>query len=86
MSEVIEVDFRVNWKNPVHVRVADSFRERIYGPDDALECLNHQWPSGKGPYYYEAKRSCIAALCKRASAEVARDMFVDAARETGILV
>jgi hypothetical protein len=86
MSQIIEVDFRVNWRNPVHVRAADGFRERIYGPDDALECLNHRWPAEKGPFYYEAKHRCIAALCKRASAELARDRFVDAARETGILM
>ncbi|MEZ2131355.1 MULTISPECIES: DUF982 domain-containing protein [unclassified Sinorhizobium] len=86
MSEVIEVDFSVQWSTPVYVRTTEGFRETISGPEDALDCMTKRWPAiTKGPCYYAAKRECMAAIRKRASVSAARESFVSAGIEAGLL-
>ena len=85
MAEIIEVEFRVTWRIPVNIRVRDGFRERIYGPDDAMDCLSHSWPPMRGEKYLEARRECIATLCKRSSLELSRQKFIEAGEEAGVL-
>ncbi len=85
MADIIKVDFRRTWRQPVFVRIGNGFRDRITGPDDALDALNRRWPATQGAEYSEAKKGCIDALRQRGSAEVARDRFVEAAVKAGVL-
>ncbi|MFS2175325.1 hypothetical protein ACCC98_05135 [Rhizobium pisi] len=54
-DKVIEVDFRLKWRAPVFVRIGNGFRERVDGPDAALEALGHRWPECRSEVYCEAK-------------------------------
>lgn len=85
MSQVISVDFSLQWGEPVFVRVLDGFRERINGPDDAIECLNRRWAIKRSERYVEAKRRCIGALCGQSSLTLARACFINAAADAGML-
>jgi hypothetical protein len=84
-ARIIEVDFRLVWRHPVFVGTSDGQRQRVEGPDAALDALNHRWPSTRGDGYFEAKRRCVDALRRRGSAELARQRFIDAAVAAGVL-
>jgi hypothetical protein len=79
MNKVLDVDFHVIWKVPVFVRIGSGMRERIDGPEAALAALLHRWPSVNEREFAIAKRSCVDAITRYGSAEVARSAFVDAA-------
>jgi hypothetical protein len=79
MAEVIKVNFKLAWKMPVYVRLGDGFRERVSGPDTALEFLNHRWPECESSWYCAAKRCCLLALRDDARVDFARQAFIDAA-------
>jgi hypothetical protein len=79
MADVIKVNFKVAWKVPVCVRGGDGFREKVNGPEVALQCLNSRWPERQSSWYRTATRYCLLAWCDEASADVARQAFVDAA-------
>jgi hypothetical protein len=84
MDKVIDVDFEVTWQAPVFVRIGNGFRERVDGPDAALEALAHRWPECQSEVYGEAKLRCLEALIQHGSAETARSRFVEAAIAAGI--
>lgn len=52
----------------------------------ALDLLNDHWRGGENDRYRSAKRACQQALNGSVPADVARDAFIDAAREARILV
>ncbi|MBB3458635.1 hypothetical protein FHT86_006961 [Rhizobium sp. BK313] len=79
MAEVIKINFKLAWKVPVYVRLGDGFREKVAGPDAALENLNHRWPECESSWYWAAKRCCLLALRDETSVDLARQAFVDAA-------
>ncbi|MCH4547225.1 DUF982 domain-containing protein [Rhizobium sp. WYCCWR 11279] len=84
MDKVIEVDFKVTWLAPVFVRIGNGYRERVDGPEAALEALAHRWPESQSEIYGEAKLRCLKALVQHGSAETARSRFIDAAIAAGV--
>ncbi|RXT22507.1 hypothetical protein B5P46_21760 [Rhizobium leguminosarum] len=84
MDKVIEVDFKVTWRAPVFVRIGNGFRERVDGPDAALDALAHRWPECQSEVYREAKLRCLEALVQHGSAETARSRFISAAIAAGV--
>ncbi|MCZ8548260.1 DUF982 domain-containing protein [Mesorhizobium qingshengii] len=52
----------------------------------AFDLLNDHWRDGGNDKHRSAKRACQQALNGSVSADVARDAFIDAAREARILV
>ncbi|WP_245309916.1 MULTISPECIES: DUF982 domain-containing protein [unclassified Rhizobium] len=85
MADIIEVDFHLVWRYPVFIRTGQSQRQRIEGPDAALDALNNSWATVRGGGYVEAKRRCVDALRRRGSAELARQRFIQAAIAAGVL-
>jgi hypothetical protein len=53
---------------------------------EAAEFLLLRWPNEGGQAHLHARIACIAVLDGRASPEQAREAFVAAAQEAGILV
>ncbi|HWU63663.1 MAG TPA: DUF982 domain-containing protein [Ensifer sp.] len=53
---------------------------------DALDCLQHEWPSPRGKRHEKAVEVLGAALARLAPVEEARKAFVSACVESGILV
>ncbi|MDF0663677.1 MULTISPECIES: DUF982 domain-containing protein [unclassified Rhizobium] len=84
MDKVIEVDFKVTWQTPVFVRIGNGFRERVDGPDAALQALAHRWPECRSEAYGEARLRCLEALVQHGSAETARNRFIEAAIAAGV--
>ena len=84
LDKVIDVDFKVVWRAPVFIRIGSGFRERVDGPDSALEVLGHRWPESKSAAHGEAKARCLDALVRHGSVETARSRFVDAAVAAGV--
>ncbi|MDR9805719.1 DUF982 domain-containing protein [Rhizobium hidalgonense] len=85
MDKVIDVDFRVIWQAPVFIRTGTWVRERIDGPDAALQALANRWPTSDTDLYAEAKMNCLHALARHGSVEAARCRFVNAAVAAGII-
>ncbi|WP_348639828.1 DUF982 domain-containing protein [Mesorhizobium sp. M7D.F.Ca.US.005.01.1.1] len=52
----------------------------------AFDLLNDHWRSGGSDKHRSAKRACQQALNGSVPADVARDAFIDAAREARILL
>jgi Protein of unknown function (DUF982) len=60
---------------------------RIGSVREAADCLiGGGWPYPRGPKYLVALRACDDALDGSGTPEVARQAFLDAAREAGILI
>ncbi|MDR9776005.1 DUF982 domain-containing protein [Rhizobium hidalgonense] len=85
MDKVIDVDFRVIWQAPVFIRTGTCVRERIDGPDAALQALANRWPASGTEFYAEAQVKCLHALARHGSVEAARSRFVNAAVAAGII-
>nr|QCL09856.1 hypothetical protein pC5.8b_366 [Rhizobium rhizogenes] len=73
------------WSAPVHIRVGTGFSEAVVGPEEALEYLTYRWPARRGPQYLEALRACSAANERQISLDLARDIFIAASAEAGML-
>lgn len=73
------------WSKPVYVQVACGLVAAIGGPVQALDYLSDKWPIGSGQYYKLAKLECVGALEGYQSLERARQTFIEAAREAGVL-
>jgi hypothetical protein len=61
-------------------------RENIYSTRAAAECLLRNWPTDWGPQHRNARTACVAVLKEEQPPEFARQAFIEAAREAGILV
>jgi hypothetical protein len=77
-------EYRIHWSVPVRVRTEDGYKRSICGPGEALSFLEN-WPGKEGPHYLKARRECAAAVQRRVSPEVARDIFIAASIEGGVL-
>jgi hypothetical protein len=75
----------VYWSAPVHVRVGNGPSESIFGPEVAVDYLRHRWPARSSPQYLAALQACSAALDWRESPDFAREVFVAASIEAGML-
>jgi hypothetical protein len=85
MSMVIDVDFKLRWAVPVHVRIMDGSRVQIDGPEAALLAMRYRWPPTESPKSRLARDRCIRALSQNGSVALARESFVDAAVDAKVL-
>ena len=60
MADIIEVDFHLVWRYPVFIRTVESQRQRIEGPDAALDALNNSWATVRAAA--TSKRSGVASM------------------------
>jgi hypothetical protein len=73
------------WTKPVRVEAAGRFRV-ISSTRAAAQWLLYHWPTGGGPEHRAARVACIAALKNEQPPDHAREAFVAAAKEAGILI
>lgn len=76
----------VRWTTPVLVTFANGAVRQFDCVHDALDCLQHEWPSPRGKRHQKAVDVLGAALARLAPVEEARKAFVSACVESGILV
>lgn len=76
----------VRWTTPVLVTFANGAVRQFDCVHDALDCLQHEWPSPRGKRHEKAIAVLGAALARLATLEEARTAFVSACVESGILV
>lgn len=85
MCQVIVTDFCVQWALPVCVTIAEHGLYMVRGPKQAVDLLR-AWPRSANETHRKARRACIAAICRREPAALARVEFLDACRDAGMLV
>lgn len=72
---------------PVVVQLGRSAAPRkIATAGDAAECLVTVWPLERGPRHKRAIATCLEALDGRRSSEDARRAFVEAAKESDVVI
>lgn len=76
----------VRWTTPVLVTFANGAVRQFDCVHDALDCLQHEWPSPRGKRHQKAIEVLGAALARLTPVEDARKAFVSACVESGILV
>lgn len=79
---------RKPFETPVRIRIgANNTIREVKTAKGACECLT-DWPQAKRstPLYRAAQEACNAVLAGEQPAEIARDAFVNAAEESGLLV
>ncbi len=76
----------VRWTTPVLVTFANGAVRQFDCVHDALDCLQHEWPSPRGRRHQKAMEVLASALARLAPVEEARNAFVAACAESGILV
>ncbi|WP_412178462.1 DUF982 domain-containing protein [Rhizobium sp. PL01] len=85
MSQIIRIDLRTRWGDPVRVRAPDGRVDCIIGPGDALAFLVAKWKGHKGLSYRTARRSCQGALRGEIGTALARAHFTTACMDADIL-
>lgn len=76
----------VRWSLPVMVSVVPGGERRFDCVHDALDYLTYEWPSPRGRHRARAQQALRAALDRQISPEEAREAFVAACIEAGVLV
>jgi Protein of unknown function (DUF982) len=62
-------------------------RRNVGSVQEAAECLvSSHWPQPRGARHREAATACLQALAGEIAPGVARQAFMEAAREAGILI
>jgi hypothetical protein len=82
---MIEASYEIRWREPVWVKIGYGVPEGIRGPRQALSYLTFRWPHLRGEHFEEAMRQCKAALRKEVECDVARQTFLQAAREAEMI-
>jgi hypothetical protein len=77
-----EADF--TWNVPVELELPCGLTRRFQNAYDALDFLDAEWPTRRGPAYGRAVRLCRNALRGAKAAELARSAFIAAAEEAGM--
>ncbi|MQW73599.1 DUF982 domain-containing protein [Sinorhizobium medicae] len=71
------------WHPPLWISLQNGMPRLFRGPYDALDFLEHEWPS-HGKWYHRAIRDCRAALSGIVAAEIARASFAAACAEASL--
>ncbi len=77
-----EADF--TWNVPVELELPCGLTRRFLNAYDALDFLDAEWPTRRGPAYERALRLCRKALRGTRATELARSAFIAAADEAGM--
>jgi hypothetical protein len=78
--------FDISWIAPIHVGVLEDDVTVVEGPVQALEMLLDDWPSPGAKHHQSAIHECRLACQELGRAEKAREAFMAAALEAGILI
>ncbi|TCV69408.1 uncharacterized protein DUF982 [Neorhizobium sp. R1-B] len=79
--------FDVDWAIPVSVELHGAGdHDLIFCTRDAANCLLEDWPVDDGEHFHQALRTFMLVLDGKAEPEDARDAFVAAAEEAGLVV
>lgn len=73
------------WKMPVEITMQSGLRRKFSHAYDALDFLEAEWPTRRGPAYHRAKLWCARALELSHVASLARRAFIRAAQEAGMM-
>lgn len=74
------------WKKPVHVVLQSGLARTFRHPYDALDFLEHEWPTRRGAARRQAILWCMRALEAAHVGDLARRAFMKAAHEAGLLL
>lgn len=77
-----EADF--TWTVPVELDLPCGLTRRFLNAYDALDFLDAEWPTRRGPAYQRAIHLCRHALRGGRAADLARPAFIAAAQEAGM--
>ena len=76
-----------HWDKPVSIESEQTGYSRIVtSTRAAAESLLYRWPKEGGPAHRAARVACIAVLKGEQPPEHAREAFIQAAKEAGILI
>lgn len=78
--------FDINWIAPIHIGAAEDQRTIVDGPRQALKVLEDDWPTTGGKHHQAAIRECKLACSQLGRSEKAREAFMAAALEAGVLI
>lgn len=73
------------WRVPLSVTLQNGMLRLFRGPYDAVDFLEHEWPS-HGKWHHRAVRDCRAALSGIVAAEIARASFAAACAEASLAI
>jgi hypothetical protein len=77
-------DYVFSWNRPVELELPCGLTRRFQNAYDALDFLDAEWPTRRGPAYQQAIRLCRNALSDAHTAELARAAFIAASEEAGM--
>ena len=77
-------EYNFIWNRPVELELTCGLTRRFQNAYDALDFLDAEWPTRRGPAYEQAVRLCRNALRGVRTAELARAAFIAAAEEAGM--
>lgn len=83
--KLAELAQAVEWTHPVSVTLEPNHEKYVRSATEAMSALSAAWPVQNGAHQIKAMRLCMLALQRQASQEVAREAFISAALEAGIL-
>ena len=75
----------IPWQKPISVQLQNGTERQFLGAYDALDFLENEWPIRKGRHYQNTISLCRAALNRSVSPEVARESFMAACIEAGLV-
>lgn len=78
--------FDIKWISPIRVALFEDDVNVIEGPMQALSLLHDEWPTAGGKHHQVALQECKLACHELGKSERAREAFMAAALEAGILV
>jgi hypothetical protein len=74
------------WATPLQVKLQSGLSRTFRSVNDARWFLENEWPIHHGAYYERALMYCRAAEQRQVSAEVAREAFLAACLEAGLVL
>ncbi len=77
-------EYNFTWNRPVELELTCGLTRRFQDAYDALDFLDAEWPTRRGPAYDRAIRLCRNALRGGPAAELARAAFIAAAEDAGM--
>ena len=84
-SDPAELSYSAEWTHPVHVTLEPRTLTCVRSAEEAMSALSGTWPVRSGAHQTKAIRLCMLALQRQTPQEVAREGFISAALEAGVL-
>ncbi len=85
MGTITRIDFGLRWAKPVYIGESDKLDSTVSGPAEAIRWMQNHFKYKRGLLYWRAHALCREALLGMLHHDFARQPFVDAWVEQGIL-